>query len=117
MQHFPEITPAAHHNVPRPDPVRIDQLSARIAKWREEGRAPDAPLSLTELRRIHPFDVAREIHAGRGSWTRTDYLAAGYAEFDANVDTATHPAFTPYAPANRDRYARAYVDMHMPRAW
>lgn len=83
------FTPAAHHNVPRPDPVRIDQLSARIAKWREAGRAPEAVANRTAI-----TDRAE----------RT---------FDANVDCVTHPAFTSYAPHKRARFVSAMAALDM----
>lgn len=84
MQHS-TIIPAAHQGIAKPDPVRVDALAQRVAHWSAANRSPEAIAAKAAL-----TDRAE----------RT---------FDANVDHVTHPAFTSYAPANRDRFVKAMV--------
>jgi len=80
------IHAAAHHGTPRPEPVRIDALSARIAKWQAGlAKSPE--------------------------WLATERALADEGErwFDANLDRNSHPAFTAFAPINRDSAIRKFV--------
>lgn len=104
MQHFPEITPAAHHNVPRPDPVRIDAVSDRLAKL-------DALILLLNGHRDsfqHVIDLADAAPAGINASILADLAnkaRGGIRQIDATLAdphvTGTHTDLGAWGPNGR----------------